>query len=182
MARESSAAIGADEPPEPTRAERKEARLASRFLDVALGAIPLPLRVLDIGCRYGDLLAECGERVPNVIELVGVDADPVAIEEARRWAGDAARFHVASAADLPFPDEHFDLVVSLMSFSRWGSPRRGLAEVRRVLHPAGVFVVADAGTTGVPAALAAAGLRPVRREPLTRKLFGSGVQAFLSSR
>jgi ubiquinone/menaquinone biosynthesis C-methylase UbiE len=59
---------------------------------------------------------------------------------------DRLRFEVADAGALPFADGQFDLVVSTMSLHHWPDPRRGLAEVRRVLRPAGrasIYDVAD---------------------------------------
>jgi ubiquinone/menaquinone biosynthesis C-methylase UbiE len=177
------AALGADhDPPRPTRAERRAARLSWRCLDVALGAVPLPLRVLDIGCGYGDMLRECAERVPNLIELAGVDPDPVLLAEARELAGPTVRFYQSTAEELPFEDERFDLIVALNSFREWSNPRRGLAEVARVLHPAGAFVLADHTGADVPAALAGAGLRLMRQEVLARRFGRISVRASIAAR
>lgn len=181
MPRERTAAIGPEEP-QPTREDRWLAKLNLRCLDVALGAIPLPLRVLDVGCGYGDLLRECAERLPNVLEVVGVDPDEDLLGEARLLAGSSARFLNATAEDLPFADDHFDLIFAVRSFREWRNERRGLAEIARVLQPGGVFVLADPPSRAIPASLAAAGLRLVRRETLMRRFGVPDVQAFLSSK
>jgi ubiquinone/menaquinone biosynthesis C-methylase UbiE len=39
-------------------------------------------------------------------------------------------------------------VVSTVSFHHWASQRAGLAEVRRVLSPGGIFVLADLHAVG----------------------------------
>ncbi|MEM6794620.1 MAG: class I SAM-dependent methyltransferase, partial [Acidobacteriota bacterium] len=67
-------------------------------------------RVLDVGCAKGFLLFELERAVPG-LEVVGVDVSPYAVAhgkpEIRR------RLAVADASALPFPDDSFDLVVSL---------------------------------------------------------------------
>src|SRR5690349_12620528 len=160
MARENDiAALGSAGAPGPSREDRRQAKITSRTLDVALGALPLPLRVLDVGCGYGDLLRELSTRVPNIIEIVGVDPDPENLQEAHDFAGDVARLVHAGAESMPFDDGHFDLVVALNSFNEWRDVRRGMAEIARVLHPAGVFVIADRSGRDIPTALSSAGLR-----------------------
>lgn len=69
-------------------------------------------RVIDVGCGDGRMALGCG---PYASEVVGVDPDPEAIRSARakaRRAGAAnVRFKVGVAQELPFPDEHFDVVI-----------------------------------------------------------------------
>jgi ubiquinone/menaquinone biosynthesis C-methylase UbiE len=57
--------------------------------------------------------------------------------------GLSLRFVEAPAEELPLPDGSFDLVLSTMSFHHWADQQRGLAEVRRVLAPQGLFVLTD---------------------------------------
>jgi ubiquinone/menaquinone biosynthesis C-methylase UbiE len=184
MAREDEiAALGASaDAPGPSRADKRQAKITSRTLDIALGALPLPLRVLDVGCGYGDLLKELSERVPNIIEIVGIDPDPEKLDEAHDYAGEAARLFQAGAESLPFQDGHFDLIVALNSFNYWRNPERGMAEIARVLHPAGVFVLADSSARGVPSALSSARLRLIRRESVERSLGRTKIRAFIASR
>ena len=184
MARENDiAALGASaNAPGPSRADKRHAKLIERTADVALGALPLPLRVLDVGCGYGDLLRQLSERVPNIIEIVGVDPDPEMLQEAHDYAGDVARLVHAGAESLPFADGHFDLIVALNTFNEWRDSRRAMAEIARVLHPAGVFVVADRTTKDISSALSDAGLRLIRRETVSRGLARVKVRAFIASR
>jgi ubiquinone/menaquinone biosynthesis C-methylase UbiE len=69
-------------------------------------------RVIDVGCGDGRMALGCA---PYASEVVGVDPDPEAIRLARRKArklGAAnVRFKVGVAQELPFPDEHFDVVI-----------------------------------------------------------------------
>lgn len=48
-----------------------------------------------------------------------------------------ADVRVASAEDLPFPDDHFTVVVNVASFHHWADRDAGLREIRRVLAPGG---------------------------------------------
>ncbi len=46
----------------------------------------------------------------------------------------------ASAEDIPFPDSHFDTVVSIHVLCSVADQSRALAEIRRVLRPGGLFL------------------------------------------
>jgi len=67
------------------------------------------LRVLDVGCAAGGLLAVLREYQPS-IEYVGLDCSTLMVDQARRRFPDF-RFEVADARALPFTDETFDLVI-----------------------------------------------------------------------
>jgi ubiquinone/menaquinone biosynthesis C-methylase UbiE len=88
-------------------------------------------RVLDVGCGKGFLLYEFTQAVPG-IEICGVDISEYAIEHSKEEIRDHVQ--VASAVELPFPDDHFDLVVSittlhnLYNFELWAA----LQEIERV--------------------------------------------------
>lgn len=92
---------------------------------------------LDLGCGEGHntrLLAERGAR------MTAIDISEIFISHAR--AAEAARplgitYQVASAVELPFPDEAFDFVVAFMSLMEFPETERALAEARRVLRPGG---------------------------------------------
>lgn len=69
-------------------------------------------RVIDVGCGDGRMALGCA---PYASEVVGVDPDPEAIRLARanvrQLGATNVRFKVGVAQDLPFPDEHFDVVI-----------------------------------------------------------------------
>lgn len=107
------------------------------------------LRVLDIGCGTGNLVVAVRRRCPDV-EVVGLDPDARALDRARRKAargGLAVRLDQGYAQELPYPDEAFDRVLSSLMFHHLGrAAKEGmLAEVRRVLRPGGLLVLADVG-------------------------------------
>ena len=86
-------------------------------------------RILDLGCGVGHSYHLLGPR-----ETVGVDIDPEAL------AGQERETHVADMRGLPFTDHDFDGVLSVQSIEHVPDPERVLAEVRRVVRPAGTAV------------------------------------------
>src|SRR5262249_51410126 len=58
-----------------------------------------------------------------------------ATREAARLSLTNARFEVASADNLPFPDDRFDAVVSRFGVMFFPSPLNGIREMLRVLKP-----------------------------------------------
>lgn len=91
-------------------------------------------RVLDLGCRDGALTRNYA--AGN--EIVGVDADREALAAAEQLGIET---HWADLDEpLPFEDSSFDVVVAGELLEHLRDPRRMVADVRRVLRPAGTFV------------------------------------------
>ena len=114
-----------------------------RAVETAVTALPVPLRVLDIGCGTGAYLRELTARLPNAADLVGVDPSLEMLRLARERAEGFETFARAEAEGLPFPDASFDLVVTTTSFDHWGDQAAGICEAARVLTKDGRFVLAD---------------------------------------
>jgi SAM-dependent methyltransferase len=96
-------------------------------------------RVVDVACGagYGSAIVAAVAR-----RIVGIDIDPEAIAHARRhFALRNVDFVHADAARLPFRDESVDVVLSFETIEHLPDIPRYLAEVRRVLVPAGVYLV-----------------------------------------
>ncbi|WP_328422154.1 class I SAM-dependent methyltransferase [Streptomyces sp. NBC_00443] len=115
---------------------------------ITLAALRDGHRVLDVGCGTGNLLRATGQRHRNV-DLVGLDPDPKALARAgrkARRAGLTVRLDRGFAQELPYGDGSFDRVFSSLMLHHLDSTSKDalLAEVRRVLRPEGLLVLADA--------------------------------------
>jgi trans-aconitate methyltransferase len=107
-------------------------------------------RILDLGCGTGHLTAQaaaCGA------EVVGLDASPAMVEQARR-AYPALRFETGDARAFAFP-EPFDAVFSNAALHWVRQPAAVIACVRAALRPGCRFVAEFGGKRNV-AAIAAA--------------------------
>ena len=95
--------------------------------------------VLDVGTGHGQPALRIAEVVGPAGEVVGADPATPMIDEARRVASQLSlknvRFEVAGADSLPFPDDHFDAVVSRFGVMFFPSPVNGIREMLRVLKP-----------------------------------------------
>ena len=117
-------------------------------LQLAEVAVGRPAAILDVGCGTGKLLKSAHIRFPGA-RLVGVDAAAEMVKYAQSSTPDATiEFRQATAEDLPFPDDSFDLVFSTMTFHHWQNQARGAAEVARVLAPGGRWLLADFVASG----------------------------------
>jgi demethylmenaquinone methyltransferase/2-methoxy-6-polyprenyl-1,4-benzoquinol methylase/phosphoethanolamine N-methyltransferase len=100
-------------------------------------------------------------------ETRGIDPAPEMVELARQKAvraGVRVQFDVGVIERLPYPDDHYDVVLSSLMLHHLPDElkRRGLAEVRRVLRPGGRLVAVDFGATpgeGIGHVLCVLGLR-----------------------
>jgi ubiquinone/menaquinone biosynthesis C-methylase UbiE len=103
-------------------------------------------RLLDLGCGTGILLAAIAARQPSAV-LAGIDPDPRMLAPARRRLSPAVALHVGFAQELPFLDASIDVAVSTLVFHHLTDPVKAaaLAEVRRVLTPAGRLHLVDFG-------------------------------------
>jgi ubiquinone/menaquinone biosynthesis C-methylase UbiE len=124
--------------------DRRYYLLVERTVDVALAAAPVPLRVLAVDCGTGEVLRELIERVPYGTEYVGIDPSDEAVRIARRESDGRLAFVCGRSEALPFPEGHFDLVLSSMAFRRWADPATVLHQMARVLKDSGRLVVIDA--------------------------------------
>ena len=109
-----------------------------RVLHAALGKLPLPgsgARVLDAGCGSGRTMDE----LRGYGAVHGIELNPAGVEHARgRGYGEV---HLARVEEVPYPDEHFDLVTCLDVIEHTPDDRRSLRELRRVVRPGGWLVV-----------------------------------------
>jgi len=103
------------------------------------------IRILDAGCGSG---RNAQYFVQNNFEIWGIDKQPEAIahiqEQVQQWNPnyDIARFQVADLKAIPFPENHFDFIISsaVLHFSENRTHFNQLMEEHlRVLRPNGIF-------------------------------------------
>jgi len=109
--------------------------------------------VLDIGCGTGSLAIAAKRRVGPSGTVQGIDASPEMIARARRKAsktGVDVLFTSGVVEALPFPDEHFDAVLSTLMLHHLPRDARQQCarEMRRVLKPGGRVLAVDFGRAG----------------------------------
>ncbi|MBX3298457.1 MAG: class I SAM-dependent methyltransferase [Acidobacteria bacterium] len=111
--------------------------------------IPSSGRLLDLACGTATLTVALKRKFPQV-ETYGLDGDAKILRIARRKAaagGVEIIFNEAFATALPYPDEHFDVIVTSLFFHHLtpANKRKTLGEILRVLKPGGTLHVADWG-------------------------------------
>jgi ubiquinone/menaquinone biosynthesis C-methylase UbiE len=116
-------------------------------------------RVLDLGCGTGTLALLVKARQPAA-DVVGLDADPEMLDQARskaEQAGVELRLDEGFSTELPYPDSSFDRVLSTLFFHHLDleSKRRSAREIARVLDTGGELHVADWGRPSDPLMAAA---------------------------
>jgi len=107
-------------------------------------------RVLDIGCGIGGTARFIAQETGA--SVTGVDVTAEFVDAARRLTElsgiTGVSFIEASALDLPFAEDSFDLALLLHVGMNIEDKPALFAEVRRLLHPHGVFAVYDVMRTG----------------------------------
>jgi ubiquinone/menaquinone biosynthesis C-methylase UbiE len=99
-------------------------------------------RTLEVGCGTGtDLLQFL--RAGAVAQAIDLSSQSAALARARlRFAGfEGSRVVLSDAENLPFPDNHFDLVYSWGVLHHTPDTARAINEVHRVLRPNGEICI-----------------------------------------
>ena len=97
-------------------------------------------RVLELATGSGSAV----NFLPNDNRYTGTDISPGLLKQAVKRFRSAgfkkAEFYVASAADLPFENDHFDWVLCMLSLNFFNDIASVLNEVKRVMVPGAVFI------------------------------------------
>ena len=92
-------------------------------------------KALDLGCGTGNYTLELERRG---FDVIGLDASEGMLKIARSKGLNCIK---GNAYSLPFPDETFDLVLSVTMFEFIHEPEKVLQEVYRVLKPGGEILI-----------------------------------------
>jgi len=107
-------------------------------------------RVLDVGSGTGSLSFTVPE-ISNVSEVIGIDLTDSFVEFARgRNADPRISFQTADARALPFENNSFDRVFSMLVLQFIPDAARAVAEMRRVVRPGGTVTAAVWDNFGLP--------------------------------
>jgi len=120
-------------------------RLAVEVMNMG---IPNGGRVLDLGTGTGFVAMEVAALLNGSAHVVGLDLSQamlaIAGENAsRRGLEQHISWQQGDGKDMPFPDDHFDFVLSSGSLHHWDNPLAIFNEVDRVLKPGGGFLIRD---------------------------------------
>jgi SAM-dependent methyltransferase len=162
--------------------------LAAALADAA-GVRP-GMRVLDVGCGPGALTTELASRL-GPANVAAIDPAPQ-FAAACRERNPGADVRTARAEQLPWPDAHFDAVVSSLVIGFLVDPDQGVREMARVTRPGGLVAACmwDISTGGMtmleifwsavrqvdPAAPGEAGLAGTADGDLADRLGRAGLQ------
>ena len=125
-------------------------RFGSAFWDLfrqnVIRHLPKEPVVVDLACGAGLLLRDVGRRLPEA-RLHGYDVSKVMLEHARGldWGH---RQPILQCLDLakeavPLETASVDLITLTVALHHFDNPSALLKEVRRLLHPLGVFVLCE---------------------------------------
>lgn len=98
-------------------------------------AVKEGLQILDIGCGTGATM----NRLKRYGEVQGLDLSEIPLNFTRRRGH--RRVLCASATELPFANDSFDLVTALDVIEHLDDDVMGLSEIRRVLKPGALAIV-----------------------------------------
>ena len=111
-------------------------------------------QILDIGCGGGANIARLLQRAPKGT-VQGVDYSPVSVAKsskinAKAIADGRCKIVEASASDLPFEEDSFDIITAFETIYFWPDIEHCFGEVKKALKSGGQFVIVneDDGLTG----------------------------------
>lgn len=92
--------------------------------------------ILEIGCGKGEMLKHIAS---NYKPKYMVDIDPMISDVYKAEEGSHWKICKGDALKLEFPDQSFDIVISVAAFEHISDLDRCLSEIKRVLKPGGIF-------------------------------------------
>lgn len=101
------------------------------------GRLNNEVQVLDLGCGIGESQKNF-KKINSQIHWVGLDIEDSPEVNSRIETN--FEFKTFDGINIPFPDNHFNIVYSKQVFEHVRYPRELLVEVKRVLKPDGYFI------------------------------------------
>ncbi len=126
-------------------------------IDTASSCMRDGQRILDVGCGLGYAAIQYASRF--AVEAFGIDYAENMIAGAKQLLKEkppalkgTVDFRHASVVELPFSDNHFDVVTSsrcLMALLDWELQKKALVEINRILKPGGALVLMEGTFEGL---------------------------------
>lgn len=103
--------------------------------------------ILDVGCGGGKTISQLAQIVPNGA-VYGLDYSLDMVKYSRRLnrkliAKSRTEIIVGSVEKMSFPEGFFDLVTAFETYYFWNNFTKTLAEIKRVLKPAGRLLMTN---------------------------------------
>lgn len=123
-------------------------------------------RVLELGCGPGYLWQRNLERIPQDWDITLSDFSPGMLKDAHLnlcHSGRHFNFQLVDAQEIPFEDNHFDILIANLMLYHVPDRARAFAEIKRVLKPHGLFYAATVTETAMAdleALMRGAGIQP----------------------
>lgn len=118
----------------------KHAKDLYRTVLQKLNTIPFS-SILDIGCGTGEILSLVS--TAKSVSMSGIDISPQMTHIAKEMLGERADIRHGDSEELPWPDNSFDVVISIDVFHHCPHPQKVLMEMYRVLKQDGFLIMAD---------------------------------------
>lgn len=118
---------------------------------IALVKAHNPKIALDIATGTGDLAIMMAEATAAE-KIIGLDLSVGMLEVGKKKVlskklADTIEMVVGDSENIPYPDNHFDVITVSFGIRNFETLEKGLAEIYRVLKPGGLFVILE---TSVP--------------------------------
>ncbi len=106
------------------------------------------MRILDCATGTGDQVIALMEKRPDIAEIIGIDLAEAMVDIgkqkiARKPYANKVALQVASALEIPYPDNHFDCVTISFGIRNVTDIMAAFQEFRRVLKPGGRVLILE---------------------------------------
>jgi ubiquinone/menaquinone biosynthesis C-methylase UbiE len=125
------------------RNARRDAEF-KKLVSEVIETVPAGSRVLEVAPGPGFLSIELARS--GKYQVTGLEISKTFVEIAQanaRQANVPVDFREGNAADLPFADATFDFIICTAAFKNFTQPVQAIAEMQRVLRPAGKALIVD---------------------------------------
>lgn len=113
-----------------------------RLVNQLLNLQPSPEKVLDVATGTGDVAALFLKSL-SADQIDAVDPSSAMIERGKQRNRQIRRWHLGSAEELGFSDQHFSVVTCTFGVRNFDNRKKAFKEIARVLKPGGLFGILE---------------------------------------